>query len=121
MKRNSFRWKSPFAALALTAGLMLPGCLGPFNTWHQVLHWNRSVSDSKWVGELIFIGTVIIPVYSIAFLLDAVIFNSIEFWGGKNPISPASYSNTGTLEPGAGSSVETDPGTIEVSPLPAEG
>jgi hypothetical protein len=30
----------------------------------------------------------IIPVYGIAYLGDIIIFNSIEFWGGENPISP---------------------------------
>jgi hypothetical protein len=29
-----------------------------------------------------------IPVYELALLCDGVVFNSIEFWGGKNPIDP---------------------------------
>lgn len=115
MISRSVRRKSPFAALALTLGLTFSSCLGPFNTWHQVLHWNRTVSENKWVGEAIFLGITIIPIYSLSFLVDAIVFNSIEFWGGKNPISPAPYSNTGTLESKSGA-VETAPAAIEVAP-----
>ena len=37
------------------------------------------------VGEIIFVGHQI-PVYAICYAADAVIFNSIEFWTGDNPI-----------------------------------
>jgi hypothetical protein len=33
---------------------------------------------------------VILPVYGLCTLGDALIFNSIEFWGGENPIQKAS-------------------------------
>lgn len=93
--RNPNRLKARFIALALAAGLMTSSCIGPFNTWHQVLHWNRSVSQNKWAAEGIFLGFVIIPVYSLAFIADAVVFNSIEFWGAKNPVPPAPYTSNG--------------------------
>lgn len=34
-----------------------------------------------------FIGLTIIPVYDICLLADAIVFNSIEFWTGNNPVS----------------------------------
>jgi hypothetical protein len=36
--------------------------------------------------EFVFFGMIIIPVYMFATLLDAFIFNSIQFWTGDNPV-----------------------------------
>ncbi len=36
--------------------------------------------------ELVFLGLIIIPAYGLFSFGDAIIFNSIEFWGGSNPI-----------------------------------
>lgn len=71
--------------LALAVGAT--GCYGPFNLTKKVHKWNGDVSDNKWVNEAAFLGLVILPVYVFATLGDAIIFNSIEFWGGKNPIT----------------------------------
>jgi len=75
--------------ICLLAGVMLcgaTGCTGPFKLTKQVHTWHRS-ADGKWMDELCFLGVVILPVYFIATLGDAILFNSIEFWGGENPIS----------------------------------
>ena len=50
-------------------------------------HWNGTV-DGEWGNEGIFLLCAIIPVYGVCMLGDALIFNSIQFWGGENPISP---------------------------------
>ena len=113
--RAPFRRPGALASLALTAALFAPACVGPFNTWHQVLHWNRSVVQNKWAAEGIFLGFVIIPVYSIAFLVDAVVFNSIEFWGGNPVFDPAPYSPTGSLDMKS-MSTSTAPGAMEATP-----
>lgn len=70
--------------LVLTVGLA--GCYGPFNLTKKLYKWNGDVG-SKWANEGVFLGCVILPVYFFATLGDAIIFNSIEFWGGKNPIT----------------------------------
>ena len=70
-------------ALALAMGLA--GCYGPFNLTKKLYRWNGSVG-SKWVNEGVFLGLVILPGYFLTTLGDAIIFNSIEFWGGKNPV-----------------------------------
>ena len=36
--------------------------------------------------KIVFIGMIIIPVYMFSALLDAFIFNAIQFWTGDNPI-----------------------------------
>lgn len=77
--------KKRLLAPVLLVGLFATSCIGPFNAWNGVLSWNSKVSESKWLNELLFL-----PVYAIAMPIagfgDAFIFNSIEFWGGKNPI-----------------------------------
>lgn len=66
-------------------------CYGPFNLTRNVYHWNSNIKGSggvndKWMKEFVFFGMIIIPVYMFSALLDAFIFNSIQFWSGDNPI-----------------------------------
>jgi hypothetical protein len=74
------------SGLALCAGLLAASCFGPFHAVRRVHAWNADVSDNKWGQELVFLVISIIPVYGIAALGDVLIFNSIEFWGGENPV-----------------------------------
>jgi hypothetical protein len=77
----------PFAAVAaLSACLVAPSCIGPDNLYRGVSAWNSNISDSKYVNEILFLGLHILPVYPIAMVGDRLVFNSIEFWWGKNPI-----------------------------------
>ncbi|MBN1420566.1 MAG: DUF3332 family protein [Planctomycetes bacterium] len=86
----------PKVVAALLAAVLIaaPGCYGPFTLTKQVHHWNGQVGE-KWVNEVVFLVFVIIPVYGIATLGDAIIFNSIEFWTGSNPLEdPGSTAGT---------------------------
>jgi len=71
----------------LCVGLLATSCYGPFNLTRRLHHWNGTV-DGEWGNEGIFLLCAIIPVYGVCMLGDALIFNSIQFWGGENPISP---------------------------------
>ncbi len=81
--------KKLFLGACLALSLTTAGCLGPNNAFNNLHHWNKNVSDSKWINELVFLGLNIIPVYGIFYWGDIIIFNSIEFWGGENPIKPS--------------------------------
>jgi hypothetical protein len=73
--------------LGIAAFLMgSTGCLGSFQLFNNLKDWNHEATDDKWLNELIFLGLNIIPVYGLAFLGDAIIFNTIEFWTDENPI-----------------------------------
>ena len=78
-----------FVAVALIAAssVALSGCFGSFALTSKLHNWNGSVSDSKFVNELVFLGLCILPAYELCCLGDALIFNSIEFWGGNNPVA----------------------------------
>ena len=74
--------------LLLVVCFVTVGCTGSFMLTKKVYNFHRQ-QEGKWVDELVFLGVVIIPVYSLASLGDAIIFNSIEFWSGENPIKKA--------------------------------
>jgi hypothetical protein len=80
-------WKKGALAGVLCAAMLTASCYGPFNLTRRVHHWNGEVGG-KWAQEGVFLVFIILPVYGIATLADAVIFNSVEFWTGDNPIDP---------------------------------
>jgi hypothetical protein len=80
-------------ASAVLVGFMTvsTACYGPFNLTRNVYHWNSGVKGSgevneKWMKEFVFFGMIVVPVYMFSALLDAFIFNSIQFWSGENPV-----------------------------------
>ncbi len=73
----------------LALGLFVNGCYGPFYLVRKVHKFNGEVSDNKWIVEVVYLVATWLPVYGIAGLADAIIFNSIEFWTGKNPMANA--------------------------------
>ena len=94
--------KNKFSTLLLTCllGMVLivgPGCIGGFNLTTNVHDWNSNLG-SKWVNEIVFLAFVIVPVYGITLLGDGIIFNSIEFWGGENPISKGGGDGDGDTD-----------------------
>jgi hypothetical protein len=86
MKR---RWQR--AIIYMLAGSILftqSGCMGSFNLTKKLYEWNNSVSGDKFVNNLVFwMLSFVLPAYSIALFLDAVIFNLVEFWTGSNPVA----------------------------------
>ncbi|OGR83073.1 MAG: hypothetical protein A3J74_06505 [Elusimicrobia bacterium RIFCSPHIGHO2_02_FULL_57_9] len=76
--------KTSLFLLTLTMGLS--GCFGTFKLTHKLYKWNSEVSG-KWINEGVFLGLAALHVYTVSILADAVIFNSIEFWSGNNPIA----------------------------------
>jgi hypothetical protein len=63
------------------------GCIGNFGLSGEVRKFNLELSKDRWGREIVFVVLYVIPVYPISGLLDLVVFNSIEFWSGKNPIN----------------------------------
>jgi Domain of unknown function (DUF3332) len=77
-------------------------CYGPFNLTRNVYHWNSNIKGSgevneKWMKEFVFFGMIIIPVYMFSALLDAFIFNSIQFWSGSNPVKANDGGGDGAI------------------------
>ncbi len=82
--------KATFLAMAaLSLAAATTGCIGKthsFCMFNGILNWNKQASDNEWVNELIFLGLCIIPAYPISLFADVIVFNSIDFWTGENPL-----------------------------------
>lgn len=74
------------AAVALSGTMLFSSCVGSFGLFNRLSSWNRSVGN-KFVNELVFLALNIVPVYGVAYLADALVINSIEFWSGSNPMA----------------------------------
>jgi Domain of unknown function (DUF3332) len=91
MKGKTLR-KRIVAAIVVGSFLTVTtACYGPFNLTRNVYNWNSNIKgngevNEKWMKEFVFFGMIIIPVYMFSALLDAFIFNSIQFWSGSNPV-----------------------------------
>lgn len=81
-------------SVALAAAILSTSCLGSFHAVTSLKHWNESVSDNKFVNNVLFWAMNIVPVYPLFVLGDTVVFNLIEFWSGSNPLA----MNEGDME-----------------------
>jgi hypothetical protein len=80
------RFSKVLASLVLAAFVPLStGCWGSYNLTRDIYNWNENVSDNKWVEWLIHLPVLFISPFVI--MIDAILFNSIEFWSGSNPIN----------------------------------
>ncbi len=80
------KYRKFFAALGATLILFvgLARCVGTFTLTLKVHGFVRGIAN-PWISWLVFLVCVIIPVYGLAILVDAIVLNSIEFWSGGNP------------------------------------
>lgn len=82
-------------SVIIIAGLVgVMGCMGKFQLTSKlndgivgIAKGQTGGKGSQWAAEGVFLICAILPVYAIAILGDALIFNSIEFWSGDNPIA----------------------------------
>ncbi len=77
--------KKAMVALLLVA--MTTGCLGRSALTTKAKKVNLSVVENRYGREGIFLAMQVLWVYRICTVLDLLVFNSIEFWSGKNIIS----------------------------------
>ncbi|MDD3049998.1 MAG: DUF3332 domain-containing protein [Candidatus Cloacimonetes bacterium] len=75
-----------FLVIQLVVLMLLAGCYGNFSLTRKVYQFNGEMGDGV-LQTVVFWAFCIIPVYSIASFLDAVVFNTLEFWTGTNPIA----------------------------------
>lgn len=71
----------------LLVASVLTGCMGTGALNGNVKEWNLEVADSRWGREGTFLALNILWVYRVCSVLDLFVFNSVEFWSGKNFIN----------------------------------
>lgn len=79
--------------LGLTAA-----CFGQFPLTRLVYDVNKDIGDSALIQTIVFWVFIILPVYGLAQLGDAVIFNLIEFWTGEQPLQVTSADDAVGLQ-----------------------
>lgn len=78
--------KTAMKAVAMTIlATSLTGCIGQMGTSQLVTKANLSAVDNRYGRAGLFV--LMSPVYGLAATADLFIFNTIEFWTGKNPIT----------------------------------
>ena len=77
--------KKHFSIVALS--LILSSCMGTMGLSGKVKRFNLEATENRWGREAWFLGLQICWIYRICAVLDLLIFNSVEFWSGKNPIN----------------------------------
>lgn len=76
------------AMCALLCGsMMFSSCIGSFGLFNTLKDWNEGVTDNKFVNELLFFALGACQIYTISIVADMLLFNSIEFWSGNNPVA----------------------------------
>ena len=85
---------------SVSVAALLTGCLGQNALFDTVQDWNADATNNKFVNQGISFAFWWIPVYGLSLLGDIIIFNSIEFWTGTNPISKEGAKVAGTTETG---------------------
>lgn len=73
--------------MGLCFSFLTMGCIGQMGMSGKVRQFNLETTEDRWGREILFVILMVLPVYGIASLLDIIVFNSVEFWTGKNPIN----------------------------------
>jgi len=63
------------------------GCFGRFQATRNLYTWNDNAVRSNFGKTLLFYVLGAVQVYSVFGAADLFIFNLIEFWTGRNPLS----------------------------------
>jgi hypothetical protein len=96
--RNSRTGVIPIMLMAMLPFVM-GGCYGAFPLTHKIYNFNGDISRHKLIQTVTFWVFVIIPVYEVGMIIDAIIPNLIEFWTGEQILSvgPTTDSNGNTV------------------------
>lgn len=86
--RGSWFGKGIAMVLVAAVGALSAGCFGKFQLTRKVYDINQSI-DEKYVRSAATWIFVFVQVYTVAALLDFIVFNVIEFWTGENPVAEA--------------------------------
>lgn len=84
MKKFNFKMA---ATVVICSAFLCSSCIGSFGLHNRLLSWNQNIDNNKFVNELAFFALAVVQAYTVTWLADAIILNSIEFWTGTNPMA----------------------------------
>lgn len=72
-------------AIVTTLAATMAGCVGSNAVTTKVMQFNLEAVDNRYArGGL---NILLAPVYALSVAADTIVFNSVEFWAGENPIN----------------------------------
>lgn len=83
---KKFNLKSA-ATILICSAFLFSSCIGSFGLHNRLTSWNQNMSGNKFVNELVFFALSAVQVYTVCYLADLFVINSIEFWTGSNPMA----------------------------------
>lgn len=84
---NALRARALRLVLVAAAATGLAGCYGSFTAVKKLHAWNGSLDNGGIVSQGVFWLLFFVPIYGLAGVGDAFIFNLLEFWTGSNPLA----------------------------------
>jgi hypothetical protein len=75
------------AALSLALLAALTGCLGTSGLSGKLKKFNLEATENRWGREGIFFALNVLWIQRLCTIFDLFIFNSIEFWSGRNVLN----------------------------------
>lgn len=75
------------ALLLLISAPTFTSCfVGSFSCLNKMLEWNENITDNRYVSALI--SVLLGPVeFCVGGFFDTIVFNTMEFWSGSNPMA----------------------------------
>lgn len=80
--------------LAVVVPMTTVGCFGRFELTRKLYRFNRGISSDRWVRWFTFLVMAFFPVYFVGGLVDVILGNSVEFWGGQSPFAAVGDGET---------------------------
>ena len=81
------------AVLLLAGSCLFSSCIGSFSLFNKYAAWQKDMTNNKYVNAIV--GLLLMPIVgTVTFVADWLVFNTIEFWSGDNPMA----SNVGKTQ-----------------------
>ena len=84
MRKNNYKLA---ATIVVCSAVLCSSCIGSFGLHNRLVNWNQNIDSNKFVNEVAFFALAVVQAYTVSWLADAIILNSIEFWTGSNPMA----------------------------------
>lgn len=111
----------PMAAIIIGSSLLMTGCMGKFALTDKLYTWNKQVDQNRWVQEGVFLALLVVPVYGLTLLADGIVFNSVDWWTGSNPIAAGETRNVDGVDGSQALMTMRADGVIDVEVTAADG
>jgi hypothetical protein len=86
MQSPRFRHARNALVLGLVATVVTTatGCFGTgrFRAMNAVYDFNKAASDNGVVRSLLMVGLIVVQAYTVSFLIDAIVLNTMDFFNG---------------------------------------